>query len=219
MMSEKNFQGEAMDTREAKKIALEKHIYSVAIHLFCEHGYSETTLIDIANTAEVSTRTLYKYFPTKEAVLRRFGRENLVSLKIYAESLPKNLDLKERILAVMIHDYKQMFCVFDIDYVLHPARNRHGELVDRFEIENVLITRSIYFNILTYEQLRCGIEPDDNTHKAASILLGIYRQESDLYRFEHLHSFNQAELRAHYEACLDIIWESLCLNLDLASNA
>ena len=54
-----------MANREEKKQLTEQHLYDVAIDLFCEQGYKQTTLTDIAAEADVSTRTLYKYFPTK----------------------------------------------------------------------------------------------------------------------------------------------------------
>ena len=60
---------------------MEQHLYDAAIDLFCELGYKKTTLIDIAAEANVSTRTLYKYFPTKESILRKFGKENILALK------------------------------------------------------------------------------------------------------------------------------------------
>lgn len=37
--------------------------------LFAEHGFDETTTEDIAELADVSQRTLFRHFPTKEALL------------------------------------------------------------------------------------------------------------------------------------------------------
>ena len=69
-----------MPSRQENKQAMEQRLYDAAISLFCELGYQKTTLTDIAAEAEVSTRTLYKYFPTKESILRKFGKENILSL-------------------------------------------------------------------------------------------------------------------------------------------
>ena len=45
-------------------------VMEVATQLFVEHGYSGTTLIDIAKSAGVATRTLYQHFGDKEAIFR-----------------------------------------------------------------------------------------------------------------------------------------------------
>ena len=49
-----------MPSRQENKRAMEQHLYDAAIDLFCELGYKKTTLMDIAQEADVSTRTLYK---------------------------------------------------------------------------------------------------------------------------------------------------------------
>lgn len=47
------------------------HIGAVADRLFRAQGYSRVTMEQIADRAGVSKRTLYKYFPVKEALLER----------------------------------------------------------------------------------------------------------------------------------------------------
>lgn len=45
------------------------HLYTTAIELFEEHGYPATTLRGIADKAGVSPGLLYRYFPSKSAVV------------------------------------------------------------------------------------------------------------------------------------------------------
>jgi hypothetical protein len=52
--------------RERKKAKTRAAIQHHALRLFREHGYEETTVEQIAEAAEVSESTLYRYFPTKE---------------------------------------------------------------------------------------------------------------------------------------------------------
>ncbi len=55
--------------RERKKVKLRRAIQSAALHLFETRGYEHTTVEQIAEAAETSTTTFYRYFPTKEDVV------------------------------------------------------------------------------------------------------------------------------------------------------
>ena len=55
--------------RERKKIKTRETIQQHAIRLFREQGYSETTIEQIAEAAEISPSTFFRYFPTKEALV------------------------------------------------------------------------------------------------------------------------------------------------------
>jgi AcrR family transcriptional regulator len=49
--------------------AARARLYNTAIELIAEHGYEATTLRDVANQAGVSVGLLYRYFPSKRAVV------------------------------------------------------------------------------------------------------------------------------------------------------
>ncbi|KMO83386.1 TetR family transcriptional regulator [Mycolicibacterium chubuense] len=55
--------------RQRKKSATRSAIRRAAIRLFQDQGYTDTTVEQIAEAAEVSPRTFYRYFVAKEAVL------------------------------------------------------------------------------------------------------------------------------------------------------
>jgi AcrR family transcriptional regulator len=55
--------------RERKKQRTRETISRVALELFVERGYHATTLAEIAEAAEVSTRTIFAYYPSKEDIL------------------------------------------------------------------------------------------------------------------------------------------------------
>ncbi len=55
--------------RERKKQQTRETIARVALKLFAERGYEETTLADIAEAADVSPRTIFAYYESKEDIL------------------------------------------------------------------------------------------------------------------------------------------------------
>src|SRR6185312_394283 len=55
--------------RPSSRAELPEHMGLVARQLFASHGYAQVTMEQVAAQAGVSKRTLYKYFPAKEALL------------------------------------------------------------------------------------------------------------------------------------------------------
>jgi AcrR family transcriptional regulator len=59
--------------RERKKARLRQQIIETAIRLFRKQGYENTRVDDIVNALEISQPTFFRYFPSKDAVLRDVG--------------------------------------------------------------------------------------------------------------------------------------------------
>ncbi|MBF9066509.1 TetR/AcrR family transcriptional regulator [Streptacidiphilus fuscans] len=55
--------------RERKKAATRQAIADAALRLFLERGYQDVGIREIADAADVSTTTLFKHFPVKEALV------------------------------------------------------------------------------------------------------------------------------------------------------
>lgn len=55
--------------RERKKTRTRETVRREAFRLFELNGYAQTTVDQIAEAADVSARTFFRYFPTKESVL------------------------------------------------------------------------------------------------------------------------------------------------------
>jgi AcrR family transcriptional regulator len=74
--------------RERKKARLRQQIIDTAIRLFRKNGYENTRIDDIVQALEISQPTFFRYFPTKDAVLRDVG---LRGIECIAEQIRSEL--------------------------------------------------------------------------------------------------------------------------------
>jgi len=77
--------------RERKKARLRQQIVETALHLFRQRGYENTRIDDIVDTLEISQPTFFRYFPSKDAVLRDVGKRGFECI---AERLKSELSTK-----------------------------------------------------------------------------------------------------------------------------
>jgi AcrR family transcriptional regulator len=66
-------EGSEIGLRQRKKARLKRQIIETSIKLFRKHGYEKTRIDDIVQALEISQPTFFRYFPTKDAVLREVG--------------------------------------------------------------------------------------------------------------------------------------------------
>lgn len=72
--------------RENKKLRTRRLLAATALELFLEKGFDAVSVADVAAAAEVSKPTLFRYFPSKEAlVLDRFADHEDEAARIVRE--------------------------------------------------------------------------------------------------------------------------------------
>ncbi len=76
-------------TRLQQRKQRKREIMEAAQTLFCQRGIPETTLVDIAEVAGTTRATVYKYFETKELILKAILEELLENLIVEFGSMPR----------------------------------------------------------------------------------------------------------------------------------
>ncbi|GAA4203001.1 TetR/AcrR family transcriptional regulator [Actinocatenispora rupis] len=90
--------------RERKKRQTRQALAAAALRLFTEQGYERTTVAQIAAAADVSVRTLFNHFPTKDDVL--FGNDEHaaeIPVRVIAGRRPR-----ESVSALLVRAYEEM---------------------------------------------------------------------------------------------------------------
>ena len=77
---------ESIGLRERKKARLRQQIIDTSIRLFRSRGYENTRVEDIVQNLEISQPTFFRYFPSKDVVLREVGRRGFSCIKEHLET-------------------------------------------------------------------------------------------------------------------------------------
>jgi AcrR family transcriptional regulator len=89
---------EPVGLRERKKARLRQQIIDTSIRLFRKRGYENTRIEDIVQILEISQPTFFRYFPSKDAVLREVGRRGFSCIKEHLETeLSSDVTTAERL--------------------------------------------------------------------------------------------------------------------------
>lgn len=91
----KNSPANSTSFREQKRMQVRMKIQQEALLLFLKQGYSNTTVAQIASAANVSHMSVFRYFPTKEAIVLDDNSEGLIAF--FIDEQPNNTTITERI--------------------------------------------------------------------------------------------------------------------------
>jgi AcrR family transcriptional regulator len=104
-----------MGLRELKKERTRALLHDVAMELFARNGFDHTTVEEIAEACEVSPRTFFRYYATKEELLFVDSQQRCAALLEIVAAQPLDdapLDVLHRSLHTLAREYE-------------PERDRH----------------------------------------------------------------------------------------------
>ncbi|MFZ0798726.1 MAG: TetR/AcrR family transcriptional regulator [Terriglobales bacterium] len=104
--------------RERKKARLRQQIIDTSIKLFRKRGYEHTRIDDIVHMLEISQPTFFRYFPSKDAVLREVGERGYACI---CERLRSELSSKARTSERLLRLYVTMAQGVEADRQLWQA--------------------------------------------------------------------------------------------------
>ncbi|RZQ61443.1 TetR/AcrR family transcriptional regulator [Amycolatopsis suaedae] len=90
-----------MTLRATKMERTRDLIAETALTLFQEQGYADTTVEQIAAAAEVGARTVYRYYPTKEALVFGLYARMLDTARQELRALPDDTSVPDLLRAVL----------------------------------------------------------------------------------------------------------------------
>jgi AcrR family transcriptional regulator len=76
-----SFFSNTTDRRSRRSADIRERLFRAALQLFAENGFTETTVEDITNAADIGKGTFFNYFPSKEHILLAFGEMQVGKLK------------------------------------------------------------------------------------------------------------------------------------------
>lgn len=170
-----------------------RRLYETATGLFLKQGYESTTIRQIAAAAEVSTGTVYRYFPNKSDFLTFYPARSVDHLRHFADTIPDDVELFEVILRVLMEDvrgnleifYRPVECDGECVYESNDLRwgywSSFASDAAHFE-EEMAVRQSLidlYNEILEEGKRRGELEADADTEALSQIIVAIFFQESE----------------------------------------
>ena len=95
-------EGEMGTLRERKKAETEAALEAAALELFERKGFAATTVDEIVAAAQVSRRTFFRYFDSKEAVILAHEHEDLARFRHMVTGRPSSESRAEAMAAAIV---------------------------------------------------------------------------------------------------------------------
>jgi len=142
----------------------------IAIELFSERGFDNTSVDDIAAAAGIARRTLFRYFPSKNAIAWGEFDERVASMRAHLAAAPADEPLTDSILDVLVE-----FNRIDPEHVSHHRQRMELLLrVPALQAHSMLMYAEWRHAIAEFVAARTGSDADAHLPQTAGwLVLGV----------------------------------------------
>jgi AcrR family transcriptional regulator len=171
---------ELLGLRERKKNLMRQLISDTATLMFLQRGFDEVKISEIAAACDVSEKTIYNYFPTKESLLLDREESSAASIRRALGPSAEHLSPTEAVVRILADEMDQF--VSNLDEISHIGFNvilRFNDLIEG--TPSLRAARADMVGRLAQvaaESLaaRAAVDPSDPEPQiAADALLGLWR--------------------------------------------
>ncbi|MFD9701704.1 TetR family transcriptional regulator [Lentzea sp. NPDC059081] len=166
--------------RERKKLAMRRQLADTATRMFLERGFDAVRVADVGEACGVSEKTVFNYFPSKEALLLDRLEETAGAVRAHLSA--PDLPPVAAMLTILDHELRGLAAALGAE----PDQDRALERYQRFGdlIRSTPALRAYRndatdrFTDVAAEALaaRTGLRPDDPEPQiVATALLGLWR--------------------------------------------
>jgi AcrR family transcriptional regulator len=170
--------------RDRKKRELRQRISDTATSMFLERGFDSVTVSEVAAACDVSEKTVYNYFPTKESLI--FDREE-DQARLLREALAERdgaVAIVDAVLEVLESDVRSLYDAWVTAGKTNEgltAIRRFGALIETTPALSAALhgmTERLTQVAAAALAERAGVDPDDpEPQMAATIVMGLWRTQ------------------------------------------
>ena len=198
--------------REKKKSERKDRIFSTAVDLFNEKGFSKTSMQDIANNANLAVGTLYNYFPSKNYLLLDIMHEEIEITITETNTLFNDVNLQDKSAKEIIRSLVKK--IFSIPLLVNKESLK--EIFIATFSTNIDIKKGM---ILDFEPMKAFqyllerlqkanmIDPAMNTFNATKIFYSIMMVQMMMYLFEP--EMDKEKLFENIDEMIDLAFQGM----------
>jgi len=198
--------------REKKKSERKDRIFSTAVDLFNEKGFSKTSMQDIANNANLAVGTLYNYFPSKNYLLLDIMHEEIEITITETNTLFNDVNLQDKSAKEIIRSLVKK--IFSIPLLVNKESLKEifiATFSTNIDIKKGMILDLEPMKAFQYllERLQKAnmIDPAMNTFNATKIFYSIMMAQMMMYLFEP--EMDKEKLFENIDEMIDLAFQGM----------